>query len=114
MEQMQERKPFNIDFAKRLIASKRHQLSPHMQAHAVEEIEWLRAKVADLEALMQPEIDRRVAEERAKMLERLREPSEGMQVAARRVAWETNISPDYKGIWQAMLAQYEKDNSHEG
>jgi hypothetical protein len=28
-------------------------------------------------SLMQPEIDRRVAEERAKLLERLREPSEG-------------------------------------
>ncbi len=36
-------------------------------------------------SLMQPEIDRRVAEERAKLLQRLREPSEGMIEAGKAI-----------------------------
>ena len=67
-------------------------------------------------SLMQPEIDRRVAEEREKLLQRLREPSEGMLEAGGRC--EGVILDDFDGvvvfprrIWQAMLAQFEKENS---
>lgn len=75
-------------------------------------------------SLMQPEIDRRVAEERAKLLQRLREPSEGMIEAGSEAANDGHCSIDADagpwvrsaGIeagWQAMLAQFEKENSHE-
>ena len=69
-------------------------------------------------SLMQPEIDRRVAEEKAALLERLREPSEAMkEVGGRRL-------DDLEGIWASdfdrsaevftvMLAQFEKENSDE-
>jgi len=63
--------------------------------------------------LMQPEIDRRVAEERAKLLERLREPSEGMENAGR-AGLPLDVDSDYAPIvWRDMLAQFEKENSHE-
>lgn len=66
-------------------------------------------------SLMQPEIDRRVAEERAKLLERLREPSEGMLDAGEQ-AWmcrdlnDPNSHP-IRDCFCAMLAQFEKENS---
>lgn len=67
-------------------------------------------------SLMQPEIDRRVAEEKARLLERLREPSEEMLDASRHC--EGVILDDFDGvavfprrIWQAMLAQFERENS---
>ena len=68
-------------------------------------------------SLMQPEIDRRVAEERAKLLERLREPSEGMWDAGEQ-AWmccDLNDPDTYpvRDCFRAMLAQFEKENSHE-
>lgn len=69
-------------------------------------------------SLMQPEIDRRAAEEKARLLERLREPSEEMLDASRHC--EGVILDDFDGvavfprrIWQAMLAQFERENSHE-
>lgn len=61
---------------------------------------------------IQPEIDRRVAEERAKLLERLRVPSEGMIDAAWANAADDCGGFDYiepKEGWQAMLAQFEKE-----
>lgn len=61
---------------------------------------------------LQPEIDRRVAEEKAKLLERLREPSETMIEAGVDRTQHFDLEPHLaRGIWQAMLAQYEKDNS---
>jgi len=57
--------------------------------------------------LMQPEIDRCVAEERAKLLERLREPSNDMIQAG-----DTAGRPS-EFVWKDMLAQFEKENSHE-
>ncbi len=78
-------------------------------------------KAAAALSLMQPEIDRRVAEERAKLLERLREPSEGMLSAGGDVPCDDYISggviysttAETRAVWQAMLAQFEKGNSHE-
>ena len=61
-----------------------------------------------LDALMQPEIDRRVAEERAKLLERFDED-----------ALEEIISDSLEMDWRprdaarAIIAQFEKENSHE-
>ena len=70
-------------------------------------------------SLMQPEIDRRVAEERAKLLERLREPSEGMIEAGGTLLgdlecmmWATD-SLRAAEMFKAMLAQFEKESSHE-
>ncbi len=68
-------------------------------------------------ALIEAEIDRRVAEERAKLLERLREPSEGMWDAGEQ-AWmccDLNDPDTYpvRDCFRAMLAQFEKENSHE-
>ena len=59
-------------------------------------------------SLMQPEIDRRVAEERAKLLERFDED-----------ALEEIISDSLEMDWRprdaarAIIAQFEKENSHE-
>jgi hypothetical protein len=63
-------------------------------------------------ALMQPEIDRCVAEERARLLERLREPTHEM-VRRMNAACDT---PDVQMAWvfpyiADMLAQFEKENS---
>jgi hypothetical protein len=70
-------------------------------------------------ALIEAEIDRRVAEERAKLLERLREPSEGMLSAGGDVPCDDYISggviysttAETRGVWKAMLAQFERENS---
>jgi len=59
-------------------------------------------------ALIEAEIDRRVAEEKAKLLERLREPSEGMERAGLDAS---HTGRHVVGIWQVMLAQFEKENS---
>ena len=72
-------------------------------------------------ALIEAEIDRRVAEEKARLLERLREPSEGMLSAGGDVPCDDYISGDViysttaetRGVWKAMLAQFEKENSHD-
>ena len=63
-------------------------------------------------SIMQPEIDRRVAEERAKLLERLREPTHEM-IRRLNAACDT---PDVQMAWvfpyiADMLAQFEKENS---
>jgi len=79
-------------------------------------------------SLMQPEIDHRAAEERAKLLEALRVPSEGMiEAIARAISipqhhttWDL-ISDMEKSLFfmqagyavKAMLAQFEKENSHD-
>lgn len=59
-------------------------------------------------ALMQPEIDCRVAEEREKLLEKLRTPSEGM-IEAANVA-DRGMLP-WKHQWQAMLTAFQQENS---
>ena len=73
-------------------------------------------KAWNARASMQPEIDRRVAEEKAKLLAGLRTPSEGMLEAGGHC--EGVILDDFDGvvvfprrIWLAMLAQFEKENS---
>lgn len=73
-------------------------------------------------ALIEAEIDRRVAEEREKLLERLREPSEGMIEAGSEAANDGHCSIDADtgpwvrsaGIeagWQAMLTAFQQENS---
>lgn len=61
-------------------------------------------------SLMQPEIDRRVAEERAKLLERLREPTFTMIDAGQEARLNERL---VSKVWKAMLAQFEKENSHD-
>ncbi len=74
--------------------------------------------------LMQPEIDRRVAEEKARLLEALRVPSEGMIEAGSEAANDGHCSIDADtgpwvrsaGIeagWQAMLTAFQQENSDE-
>ncbi len=67
-------------------------------------------------ALIEAEIDRRVAEEKAKLLAGLRTPSEGMLEAGGHC--EGVILDDFDGVvvfprrvWKAMLAQFERENS---
>ena len=75
------------------------------------------AKAAEIEALMQPEIDRRVAEERAKLLERLREPSEEMLSCVAEAFYEASNMTRWESKGRAAqafefaLAQFEKENS---
>lgn len=75
-------------------------------------------------SLIQPEIDRRVAEERERLLERLRVPSEGMIEAGSEAANDGHCSIDADtgpwvrsaGIeagWQAMLTAFQQENSDE-
>ena len=74
-------------------------------------------------SLMQPEIDRRVAEERAKLLERLRDLAAGPAAWLDSWAMHTgNCNGGYVctcGLTLArteaeqLLAQFEKENSHE-
>lgn len=63
--------------------------------------------------LMQPEIDRRVAEEKERLLERLREPSEAMCDRGALESAMTRQRPyipeaNAKAIWKAMLSVFEK------
>ena len=70
-------------------------------------------------SLMQPEIDRRVADERAKLLERLREPSEEMLSCVAEAFYEASNMTRWESKGRAAqafefaLAQFEKENSHE-
>jgi hypothetical protein len=66
---------------------------------------------------MQPEIDRRVADERAKLLERLREPSEEMLSCVAEAFYEASNMTRWESKGRAAqafefaLAQFEKENS---
>lgn len=62
-------------------------------------------------ALIEAEIDRRVAEEWARLLERLREPSERMLALGRHAAGYRLPTGVVKNVWQALSAQFEKENS---
>lgn len=67
-------------------------------------------------SLIQPEIDRRVAEEKARLLEALREPSEGMAFAgANADAVEIHDADSATlypcRVWQAMLTAFQQENS---
>ena len=70
-------------------------------------------------SLMQPEIDRRVADERAKLLERLREPSEEMLSCVAEAFYEASNMTRWESKGRAAqafefaLVQFEKENSHE-
>lgn len=72
---------------------------------------WATALADAALSLMQPEIDRRVAEEKAKLLERLRVPSEGMmEEGVRAPACHWDFGPrDAGNIWQAMLDAFVKE-----
>lgn len=71
-------------------------------------------------SLMQPEIDRRVAEERARLLERLQDPSEGMCKAGYLAddLYPRGQCDTQKELhrcfseprWKAMLAAFEQEN----
>jgi hypothetical protein len=62
-------------------------------------------------SLMQPEIDRRVAEERARLLEKLWEPSEGMiEEGWKHIPANDSDGGDIRNAWQAMLAAFEQEN----
>ena len=70
-------------------------------------------------SLMQPEIDRRVAEERAKLLERLREPGWGLVETVMDcgpigccIIGETEAKAILVSIAEA-ITQFEKENNHE-
>ena len=62
---------------------------------------------------LQPEIDRRVAEEKANLLERFDE-DELEQIISDSLDMDWRPRDAARAIQQAMLAQYEKDNRHEG
>lgn len=62
-------------------------------------------------SLMQPEIDRRLAEERAKLLERLWEPSEGMIGAGYGPIYDTSGDTRPEEVWSEMLAQFKREQS---
>lgn len=63
-------------------------------------------------SLMQPEIDRRVAEERAKLLERLRVPSETiLGIGAQQMPDYDPNNQDAMNVWQAMLTAFQQENS---
>lgn len=73
-------------------------------------------------SLIQPEIDRRVAEEKAKLLDRLRTPSDavleaGMDYDERTLQIRLGRPPTVEecqlGEWQAMLDAFQQENSDE-
>ena len=71
--------------------------------------EYLHQAAAAL-SLMQPEIDRRVAEERSRLLERFDE-DELEQIISNSLDMDWLPRDAARAIRQAMLAQYEKENS---
>lgn len=54
-----------------------------------------------------------VEAEKAALLERLREPSEAMVSAGYLSIYDTSGDTKPEEVWQAMLAQFEKENSDE-